>query len=231
MDQHENTPEKGTKRIKQVVAVIVILLAVAAAVYAVYLLGQDNGSSNENVNSGSNSNSVANLNSPSNVNAASNQNTNTSSSNVNTSTSSNVNDNTDTWQSYSNAKYKFVIEYPGNMTSWETELSPEVAGQRTDGLLFDAGFRPDGLQGSILVVRVFDESLATVTSVNPDEHGTVTDETLNIGGLTAHELTGNIRRYGIEGTNYTYIVEVNNYEDDADLETFDRMLRSFSLTD
>lgn len=69
MDQHENTPQVGTKRAKQVLGVIVIVLVLAAGACAVYLLGQDTGPANGNVNSGANANSQNNVNSTGNLNS------------------------------------------------------------------------------------------------------------------------------------------------------------------
>lgn len=111
MDQYENTPEKGTKRAKQVLGVIVIVLAVSAAVYAVYLLGQDNNPANGNVNSGSNANTTANINSE--------RNTNRQASNTNAAITNTLgNTNAGAWQPYSNSDLGISLTIPNG---WSVE--------------------------------------------------------------------------------------------------------------
>ncbi len=208
----DNQPQ-ASKPTNQALWIVLVIIIVAAAGYGLYAYFA--GNTNNNANTVANTNTA-------NTNVA----TNTNGSNTNTATNTNV--DMSGWKAYTNDKYRFTIQYPENLVSWEAELSPEVAEQRADGHLFDVGFRPENLQGSILVVRVFSKPLAEVTT-DSQEHGALTDETMTLGGKTAIKMTENVRRYGIEDGNYSYIIENNNYKTESDLTIFDEMLQTFRI--
>ena len=217
MNNEPQTPSKSSNSTMMWVVLIVILTIAAVGIY----LWWQNSQTNTNTAGNENVNKILN------VNSGVNANTNTA-GNTNLPTNTNTVD-TSGWETYANSEFLFSIQYPSEFTRWETKLSSEVAGQRTDGLLFDVGFRPVGLQGSILVVRVFSKSLEVATLANPSEHGTLTSESIDLNGVSALKMTGNARRYGVRGKNYSYIIEVNNYRNESDLNMFDKMLRTFHL--
>ena len=215
MENHLNQPKptKPANKALRIVLVIVILAIAGYGIYA-YISGNTNttlnmnAAVNTNTSTKSNSNLVSNINSPSNMNTT-----------VNTSD----------WKTYNNDIYGFSVKYPSDFQSWEAELTAAVSNSRTDGLLFDVGFRPEGMQGSVFLIRTFSKSLEEVARINPQEHGTLTSETIQVGGKTAVRMTGEVRRYGIQGSKYSYIFTVNNYRNEADLSTFDDMLKTVNF--
>jgi hypothetical protein len=134
----------------------------------------------------------------------------------------------DGWTTYTSAGFGFSVAHPPEFSVNETRLSEAVARDRKDGHLADIGFYAAGLQGPLFNVRIYSKSLAEVVK-NSDQVGTLTGEAKTVGSNTLQTLSGSVRRYGTEGPQYTYVVEVQNYRDDADLETFDSMLSTFHL--
>jgi flagellar basal body-associated protein FliL len=163
MDQLENTPEKGTKRIKQVVAVIVILLAVAAAAYGYYLLGKDTGSANTNSEANTNTSSNANANVSANTNVVANQNTNSGSTNTNTSANTNTSTNTNTsvdtshWKEYVSQLYDFTVMYPSDATVTSDSLYMPLITTGIDKCQF--GFNGEGLGRGAPSTRIEDATI------------------------------------------------------------------------
>lgn len=202
-NQNQQQPIKPNNPTPWIIIIILIILGIGAY----FLFFQEKGINTNNANATTNTNTVVNL---------------------NTNTNTNTNIDTSDWKTYTNTQYNFSIQYPNDFIYWETKLSTDLANQRVDGLLFDAGFRPQDLQGSVLAIRVFSKSLEKITE-STQEHGNLTNKTISINNQTAIVMTDNIRRYGIQTNEYTYIIETNNYRNENDLEIFDTMFQTFKI--
>jgi len=227
MENQENQQEPTTNKTSPTLWVSIILVIIVLGVGVYFMFMQDDTTNTNNANTTVNSNNTVNenVNTVSNTNIETNTNTeiNTNSSiNLNTNTTSNTNVDTSGWETYENSKYNFTVYYPQELIKWETEISEAVRNQRGDGLRLDVGFRPEDLQGSIFVIRVFSKSIEEVTK-SSQEFGELTNEIITINGKTATKMSAGTNRYGIDGDEYSYIVEVNNFRDNDDLEIFDEI--------
>lgn len=234
MDNQPNQPAQGGSKAGMLVIIVVAVIIIAEGAY--YFLANEGNTNNANVvaNSSANTNTdVGGNNNTANTNTATNtseaMNTNeifTTHEAVNTNTAV----DTSAWETYENTPYRFSISFPQGIERWESILNPAVVSQRTDGLIFETGFRPAGFQGSLFLIRVSTQSLNDLTRNNPQEFGQLSDSTFNSGLNTWTELTGADERYGIERNGYSFIVEIQDESSDYNLALLHEMLSMLRFT-
>lgn len=131
---------------------------------------------------------------------------------------------TSDWKTYRNEQYGFEIKYPKEFSSWEANYSQQNAEK------IDVGFRPEDLQGSVLVITVLDKPLQELSTYEHSLYGNPTNETIKIGDLTGVKFSGyRPRMIGIQKGNYTFFFLALNWRNEKDLEYFDQMLSTFKF--
>lgn len=199
---------------KKVIISVLVAIVVIGGIW--YAIAQQNGGT---YNTNTTNQVVANSNSA---------NTN-SITNVNSSTNSSVNTNTVPagWVSYNNTEFGFSLAHPPQLFGWEAKLSEAVAKERKDGLVADFGWRTSSMQGSLFVVSVFSKSLSEVVATA--DQGKITSETKTVDSLTLRKMEWIVPTYGVDGQNYSYIIQNGTYGGDDELKTFEEIVSTLKL--
>ena len=130
---------------------------------------------------------------------------------------------TSDWKVYQNKEYGFEMKYPEDFSFWEALNSPKIPE------IIDIGFRPDDLQGSVLIITILNIPLQELSTHEHSVYGDPTNERVKIDNLAGTKFSGYCSKMiGVQKGEHTFFFS-SHLMREKEAVIFDQMLSTFKF--